>query len=77
MCRAAQAHQLHIARNRHAHERGELPMEVKHRKMRHLAQRLHRQVTFKIRVDISEYDVEALCVGGVAWQVRHGLQAPG
>ena len=77
MRRAPQTHQLHIARNRHAHKRSELPVEVKRRKIRHLAQRLHRQVTFKIRVDISEYGVEALCVGGVAWQVRHWMEAPG
>jgi hypothetical protein len=52
-------------------------MEVKRRKIRDLAQRLHGQVTFEIGVDVGEYQVEAFCVGGVAQQVRHWMEAPG
>lgn len=52
-------------------------MEVKRRKVRDLAQRLHGQVTFEIGVDVGEYCIEALCVGGVARQVRHCMEAPG
>jgi hypothetical protein len=34
-------------------------MEVKRRKVRHMAQRLHRQVTFEIGINVGEYGVEA------------------
>jgi hypothetical protein len=52
-------------------------MEVKHRKVRHMAQRLHRQVTFEIGINVGEYGVEAFCVGEVARHVRHWEKAPG
>jgi hypothetical protein len=46
-------------------------MEVKRRKVRHMAQRLHRQVTFEIGINVGEYGVEAFCVSEIARHVRH------
>lgn len=46
-------------------------MEVKRRKIRHLAQRLQRQVTFEILIDVGEYGVEALRVSDVDRRVEH------
>ncbi|MCY1460198.1 hypothetical protein D9M71_777370 [compost metagenome] len=72
MRRQAQAHQLHITRDRHPDIRRELAMKMKHRKVRHLAQGFYRQITFEVGVDVGEHSAEALGVGGVGRQVGHG-----
>jgi hypothetical protein len=46
-------------------------MEVKRRKVRHMAQRLHRQVTFEIGINVGEYGVEAFCVSEMGRPVGH------
>src|SRR5476651_960871 len=46
-------------------------MEVKRRKVRHMAQRLHRQVTFEIGINVGEYGVEAFCVSEMGRHVGH------
>ena len=75
MRRAPQAHQLHITRNRHAHVGGELPMEVKRREMRHLAQGLQRKVTLQVAIDVSEHGIEAFGIG--SRNIRHRAGLPG
>ncbi|MNP26297.1 hypothetical protein D3C76_1191470 [compost metagenome] len=52
-------------------------MEVKCRKVRHMAQRIHRQITFEILINVGEDGVEAFCVSEVGRHVRHWEKAPG
>src|SRR5471030_3290349 len=52
-------------------------MEVKRRKVRHMAQRLYRQVTVEMLINVGEHGVETLCVSDVDRRVRHWDKAPG
>lgn len=61
---ATQAHELHVASNRHADMGHELAMEMKLREATHPAQQIQGQVTIQMRVDVGEYDREAARVSG-------------
>ncbi|PAV93366.1 hypothetical protein WR25_02892 [Diploscapter pachys] len=61
----AQAHQLHITGNRDTHIGTELTVKMKRRKMCHSAQGFHRQVTFKVVLDIGKHGLEPLLVKGI------------
>lgn len=65
MRRTSKPHQLHIPCNRNAHVCRELPMKVIRREVGDAAQGIHRQVAFKVAVDIGKHGFEPFCVGRV------------
>ena len=62
MGRSAQTHQLHVACDGYPHVGGKLAMKMEFREVCDAAQRVHRQVALEVRIDVSEYGVEALRV---------------